>query len=332
MKRMILLVNLLILFGLSHPVLAQEHFFDNGFYVGLGPNASFMTRQKKINYGFSAPATPLSGTEIKDVAASPAITLGYKISDTDSISLRGDWAHYSVGRNLTTPCGLRVVSVNGSDPILTTVFCVPGVFPLSAAVDLNWKSSASNVELEYQRLLWSDNLGGLLGLLGFKYRFERQKFDADSSVSSPLLGPSPIPLDILNEKLREHLYGPYAGIKLSFKPMAESKVNINLNTNVGFLFKSAHLRAREVFDPTGANLRFAVNDSSSKGTVFTTVALGVIYSMTKSWHVAADYQFHWINKAAHIFNTEVDAAIPSKIENSTVLTHNVGLKIIYKFF
>jgi hypothetical protein len=340
-KRMILLVNLLILFGLSHPVLAQEHFFDSGFYVGLGPNASFMNRQKNINYGFSGAPTsisPLSGTEIRDVAVSPALTLGYKITPADSVSLRGDWAHYSVSRGLTTDCGLAVAPIDGSSGAsFTAVTCFPpGVPLLPTAVNLDWKSDVSNVELEYQRLLWSDNLGGALGLLGFKYRFERQQFNADSGfLPDGLIFPTFTPFDAVEERLSEHLYGPYAGIKLSFKPMAESNVNISVKTNVGFLFKSAHLRGREVLDPTGflflGPSALRQNDSSSKGTAFTNAGLDVIYSITKNWHLGAGYQFHWINKVAHIFNTKVDAAIPSRIENSAVLTHNLGLKVIYKF-
>lgn len=87
---------------LASPVSAQELVLENGFYVGLGPNASFMSRQKKINYGLAASDVPLSPTTARDVAASPAVSIGYKFNNVNSVSLKGSEAHYSLSRSFAT--------------------------------------------------------------------------------------------------------------------------------------------------------------------------------------------------------------------------------------
>ena len=314
MKKLLFAIAMLSVW-LASPVLAQELFLENGFYMGLGPNATFMSRQKKINYGLAASDVPLSPTTVRDVAASPAVSIGYKFNNSDSVSLKGGEAHYSLSRSFVAPV-FQAILVDGSAAI-----------PLSDAgrrVDLDWKSNVYSLELEYQRKLWSDDLAGILGLLGFKYRYEAQKFKANASSLSGS------PIDNVDEKLKEHLYGPTAGLKLSFRPGLNSSVNINLSANFGYLFKSADFRAMEITNGSGS---FAANDHSTKGTAISSVGLDLVYSINKNWSLGGGYGFNWIHKAAHIFNDNslADGGDASKIINSSILSQNVGVKLIYKF-
>lgn len=313
MKKLLFAIAMLSVW-LASPVLAQELFLENGFYVNLGPNASFMSRHKKINYGLAASDVPLSPTTVRDVAASPAVSIGYEINDVNSVSLKGVEAHYSLSRSFIAPV-FQAIRVDGAAAI-----------PLSDAgtgVDLDWKSNVYSLEFEYQRKLWSDDLAGILGVLGFKYRYEAQKFKANASSLSGS------PIDNVDEKLKEHLYGPTAGVKLSFRPGLNSGVNINVSANFGYLFKSADFRARQIVDGS----RFAANDHSTKGTATSSVGLDLVYSINKNWSLGGGYGLNWIHKAAHIFNDNslADGGDASKIINSSILSQNVGVKLIYKF-
>jgi hypothetical protein len=60
-------------------------------------------------------------------------------------------------------------------------------------------------------------------LLGLRYRYENQEFDGNGTVDvAGIFTTQTFTLDATHEKLREHLYGPYTGLKLSFKPTADS--------------------------------------------------------------------------------------------------------------
>jgi len=292
------------------PLLAQEIFFKNGFYLGMGANASFTKRQKNINY-CGRGSGPFNLTSVKDVTASPALTLGYILNEANSVILRGDWAHYSLSRSFLNPAiiGFSSCAIEGSLGF--------GVIDTPVKIDLDWKSNVYNLELEYQRLLWAYDPGGLIGLLGFKYRYEEQNFEASAG-----------PFDQVDEKLREHLFGPYAGVRLSFKPGLSSSASINVKASFGYLFKSADFRARQ----TLVGQSFAVNDSSSKGTIFSVVGLDFIYAISKNWSVDVGYGFNWINEAAHIFNNSgLLPVAPSRIVDSSIITHTIGMKVSYKF-
>ena len=310
---------------------ADEYSYDNGFYIGLGPNASHISRQKSINYGFDKNSNPLRATDVRDWAASPAARIGYKFDDANSIALYGDWARYSAGQSIGGLFAFEVVSVDGK------VGSGSATVASDIGVDIGWKSNVSNAGLEYQRKLWSGPLGGVLGLLGFKYRYEGQEFDVTTSSASFGAGFGTPLIDELDERLREHLYGPYTGINLSFRPAHDSNFWIGVKTHVGYLFKSADFRARERFGVAcfndGLFCALKQNDHSSEGTVFTTVGLDLIYAITKGWSAGAVYEFNFINKAAHISNNDKAFALgnASKIENSAVYTNNIGLKLFYKF-
>jgi opacity protein-like surface antigen len=331
----------LIIFLISSaaPVAAQEHFYDNGFYVGLGAQASIMSRDQKINYGFPAfcgptpfcgnLAKPFSGTALSDVAPSPVMTLGYKFNENNSISLTGDWARYSVKRVLvaTGATGFITIAVDGANG----TFVPPGSpDPGPTSVDIDWNSDVYNAALEYQRRLTSGQLGGILGLLGFKLRSETQSFDAKAV--NPTVIPSPV-VDNYREKLTEFLFGPYGGLKLSFKPQADSKLNFNFKGTVGYYFKNASLDAHDKFFN---GQHFSQHDHAQAGTLFAGAGVNIVYALTKNWFLDASYEFNWIRSASNIWNTDhtpadASAATPSRIAGSAIITHTPGLKVIYKF-
>lgn len=330
---------LIILLGSATPVTAQEYFYDNGAFVGLGMQASIMRRSKGINYGFPGfcpeepfcgnTVNPFSATAIRDVAPSPTLTLGYKFNDNDSISLTGDWAQYSVSRNLLAPAstGFITIAVDGANG----TFVPPGdPNPGPTFVDVNWRSNVFNVALEYQRRLTHGSNGGLLGLLGFKLRYEDQSFNAKAV--NPTVIPSPV-VDSYHESLKEFLFGPYAGLKLSLKPDPDSRFNFNLKGNVGWYFKSAFLDGHDRFFN---GQHFSQTDHSKKGTLFAGAGLDVVYAITKNWYLDAFFEFNWIRSAAHIWNTDhtpadQSAATPSKIIGSSIITYAPGIKLVYKF-
>lgn len=328
MKTVGLLVLIILLDGSVMPAAAQEYFYENGAYVALGAQASFISRDKKINYGFArfcdpTPvciplAPPLNATGIRDVAPSPKLTIGYKFNDDNIMSLSGDWAHYSVNRSVgtTDANGFTAISVDGQEHVSLP----PGNGPVD--VGLDWNSDVYNIALEYQRRLTSGDLGGVLGLLGFKLRHESQEFKARAFGAARVL-------DSYRESLDEFLFGPYAGLKISFKPRADSNFNFNMKGAAGWYFKNAFFEGRNRYF-NGEH--FSQDDHSKQGTVFVTAGLDIAYALTKNWHLDASYEFNWINQAAHIFNPDVSKhGIPSKIVGSGVFTHAPGLKLTYKF-
>ncbi len=326
--------------AISGSIQAQEHFYDNGVCVGLDAGATHLTRDKKINYASSGPSLDsLSFFEakVKDWSASPTLTIGYKFDDSNSLSLRGGWAHYSLGRSFTvTSRFFAVTAVEGG-----TALIVDGLFgPPGVDVSIDWKSNVADFDLEYQRKMWSDNLGAVLGVLGLRYRYERQEFDGVSSSLSNFPPPSVFTWDTTHEQLREHLYGPYAGLKVSFKPAADSKLGITLGTRVGWLFKNAELRARNTQPSFFPPLRsFARNDHSSQGTPFIDVSLKLSYSISKNIFVNLGYELDWIGSDAHISSPVaifgpgaiILATVPARIVESPVLTHSIGLGVSYRF-
>ena len=319
---------MVLLIGFAAPAGAQEYFYENGAYVALGAQASFISRDKKINYGFGrfcdpTPvciplAPPLSATGIRDVAPSPALTVGYKFNDDNFLSLSGDWARYSINRSVgaTDANGFTAISVDGQQHVSLP----PGNGPVD--VGLDWNSDVYNVALEYQRRLTSGRLGGVLGLLGFKLRHEGQEFNAKAFGANRVL-------DSYTESLDEFLFGPYAGLKISFKPQDDSNLNFNIKGAAGWYFKSAFFQGRNrYFDGE----HFSQEDHSKQGTVFVMAGLDVAYAFSRNWFLDASYEFNWINQAAHISNTDVSKhGKPSKIAGSAVVTHAPGLKLIFKF-
>jgi hypothetical protein len=323
----------LLLVGWSAPLSAEEIFFENGLSVGLDIKASAISRDK-IHYGLWQPDIPVKTGDLDDIAPSPSLAVGYKFAPLDSVSVRGNWAHYSVKQHFTNNgskgCGFGVVPIDGS--------VNAGSCTTPAAVGIDWKSDVAGGELEYQRTLWSDKLAGILALLGFQYRFEGQKFDAQGGYPNvPAKG------DVLREKLKEHLFGPYAGFKTSFKPSLESRLSAGIKAKVGYLFKSASFRGRELFDSNGfigfgcppggaasGPCSISKNDHASNGTVSAAAGADVVYALTKNWHVSLDYDFEWIHKAAHIVNPQ-SAPAPAKIGDSRVLTQRTGMSLIFKF-
>jgi hypothetical protein len=331
MKRITILCSLVACVITSSQSFAQEYFYPNGVFVGVDVKASIMQREKKIDYGQWNVDTPISGTRIRDVAPSPSLTAGYKFNSNDSVSFRTDWAGYSVNRrasnNGSLGCGFGFFSVDGG--------LVNGSCSLPASAAMKWRSNAVNGDLEYQRRLWSDQLGAILGLLGFGYRFEGQKFEGEGSVPTGLV-------DSTKENLDEHLFGPFGGLKVSFKPFEGSNFSFNLKSNFGYYFKSASMRAREQVDPAGTvgigPAAFRANDNSSKGTAFATVGTNVSYAVMKNLNIALDYKFSWINEAAHIQNPGLNPATffttgsgPAKIGTTSLLDHRVGLDFIFSY-
>jgi opacity protein-like surface antigen len=330
MKTVGLLLLILLLCSVA-PVTAQEHFYDNGVFVGLGAQAEILKREKKINYGFSefcnpTPvciplSPPFSGTPIGGVAPSPTFTLGYKFNEANSISLTGDWARFSASNSLFAPSssGFTAISVDGEQHV-----SVPPAGG-DTSVNIDWNSDVYNAALEYQRRLTSGELGGVLGLLGFRLRYEGQEFKATAVNLGDVL-------DSYRERLNEFLFGPYGGLKISFKPDKDSKLNFNFKGLVGWYFKSAHLDAKNRYPICGQCPVFKQKDGSNDGTLFAGAGLDIVYAFTKNWYLDASYEFNWINSAAHIFNTDVSAhGIPSRIVGTTMFSHTPGLKLIYKF-
>ena len=307
---------LVCLLALGTPVLADEYFYDNGVYVGLGVNANRISRQKTIDFGSNVTSIGSKSfrTKISDWAYSPSLGIGYKFDENNLVSARGDWADYSKrqARNSTTT-SFAFVPVDGRSGFGLSA-------PAASSIKTEWESNAVNLEFEYKRKLWSDPLGGVMGLAGLKYRNEGQQFTA---IHGPNL---PVSLD---EKLRENLYGPYLGLIVAFKPLEEASLAISFNSRFGYFFKSAQLLARDVFGTV-----HRVNDHSDNGTFFTTLGLDLTYAITRNWSVSSIYDFNFINKSAHIFNNTAFGTgfrIPTRIEDSSVYTHNLGLRINYRF-
>jgi hypothetical protein len=325
-----------LLFISATPVSAQEYLYDNGVFVGMGAKASIYDRDRTIHYGFPTFCGPtpfcvpqrkgFSGTDINDVTGSPTLTLGYKLSDDDAISLKGDWARYSVSRNVTAPdsTGFITVAVDGANG----VFIPPGNGPTNVSID--WDSDVFNTALEYQRRLVTIDLARIFGLVGFKFRYEKQNFDA-KAVNATLV-PSII-ADSYHETLKEFLFGPYAGMKFSYKPDKQSRWNFSTGGNIGWYFKNASFDGRDRFFN---GQHFSQHDYSKKGTLFAGAEVNVIYAINRNWFVDVGYEFNWIQAAAHIWNTaktpaDVSATTPSRIVRSQVLTHSPGVKVVYKF-
>jgi hypothetical protein len=315
---------------------AEEYLYDNGVFVGLGTQASIVSRDKKISYGFPSfcgptpfcgnLATPFGGTQIHDVAPSPTLTVGYKLNDDNAISLKGDWARYSVSRNLTASdaTGFITIAVDGANG----TFVPPGSGPTS--VDIDWESDVFNVALEYQRRLLGRDLGGLFGLLGFKFRHEGQSFDARAV--NPTVVPSPV-VDSYHETLKEFLFGPYGGVKLAFRPDKQSPISFNIRGDVGYYFKNAFFDSNDRF--FNGN-HFSQDDHSKKGTLFAGAGAAVTYAFSRNCYLDVSYEFSWIKSVAHIWNTnrtpaDASAATPSKIIGSRLITHTPGVKFVYKF-
>src|SRR4051794_11740565 len=158
---------------------AQEYFYDNGLFVGLGAQATFYERGKGINYGFPhfCVVTPIcdpqifgfSATHLDDVAPSPTLKLGYKLNDDDAVTVKGDWASFSVSRHLTAPdsTGFVSIPVDGSNGL----FINPGRgAPTNIGID--WESDVLNTAFEYQRRVTHGDNAGIFGLLGFKFHYE----------------------------------------------------------------------------------------------------------------------------------------------------------------
>lgn len=295
---------------------AQVYFYPNGVFVGIDAKASFLQRQKKIAYGLWDPGREISPTEVRDAAPSPSLTFGYKFDGDNSISVRTAWAGYSIRRSAKNDgsmgAGFGVLPIDGS------VNMGDGTAP--AAAHMKWDSDALNGVLEYQRRLWSDEVGAVLGLLGFSYRFEGQKFQGQGATVT-------VNVDRLEESLDEHLFGPYAGLKVSFLPSHGSKFSFSFSSDFGYYLQSASLRAREVVIGTP----LSVNDRSSRGTSFADAGANVTYLITSHLSVGLDYRFNWIHEAGHIENPTLNNFRPVKIGTSEILDHRIGLDLVYRF-
>jgi hypothetical protein len=336
-------VALLILLVSATPALAQEYFYNNGLFVGIGAQADFYQRREGINYGFPhfCQVTPIcdpqvfgfSPTHLNDVAPSPTFTLGFKFNDDDAVTFKGDWAQFSVSRNLTadTTTGFVSVAVDGFNTLN-----IPPAGPLGGPttptnIGLNWDSNLANAILEYQRRLTHGDNGGIFGLLGFKFRFESQTFHA-KAINKSLIGTDVA--DNYQDFLREFLFGPYGGLKLSLKPGGkDSKWTFNVGGNIGWYFQNAYFKADNRFFNQGP---FKAVDHSKKGTLFAGANLDLIYAINRNWFVDMGYEFNWVQAAAHIFNTHktpasLTAAVPSHITDTSVITNAPGVKVIYKF-
>ncbi|MGE5303408.1 MAG: hypothetical protein ACM3TN_08780 [Alphaproteobacteria bacterium] len=309
-------LTLAVLFALVSSVLADDYFYDNGAYVSLGTNASRISRRQPINFGtigpFPGEVSFRTGTS--GWAASPSVGVGYKFDDKNSVSLKGDWAGYSSTRSRNSSGTLfGFVSVDGTSGIAAFSLGTP------SSDKTKWDSDVADLELEYKRKLWFDPLGGILGMVGFKYRYQGQDFDASHqgvffSVT-------------LNEKLKENLYGPYLGVGTTFKPMEGSNLGIGLHAKFGYLFKSASLRAGDLFGSVHRQ-----SDHSNDGTFFTAVGVDLTYALTKNWSLSGSYDFEFIDKSAYTINNTIFAlGLPTRIGSSSVYTQNLGLKLNYRF-
>src|SRR5690349_7677619 len=101
MARWITLIALLVS---ASTAAAQEYFYENGLFLGMGAQASFYRRSDGINYGFphfcdvTVICDPqiygFSPTKIDDVSPSPTFKLGYRFNDDDAVTFKGDWANF----------------------------------------------------------------------------------------------------------------------------------------------------------------------------------------------------------------------------------------------
>src|ERR1051325_11203991 len=170
MARWITLIALLIS---GSTAAAQEYYYENGLFVGVGAQATIYHRSDGISYGFPAfcIVTPicdpqifgLSPTRLNDVAPSPTVKVGYKFNDDDAVTLKGDWAKFSVSRSLTSPdaVGFSSIFVDGSNGLF--------INPNRGAptnIDVDWDSNLFNAMLEYQRRLTNGENGGFFGHIG----------------------------------------------------------------------------------------------------------------------------------------------------------------------
>jgi hypothetical protein len=331
-------IALLILLVSATPALAQEYFYNNGLFVGIGAQADFYHRREGINYGFPkfCPVFPICDpqifgfptTHLNDVAPSPTFKLGYKFNDDDAVTFKGDWANFSVSRNETAPdgVGFTSIAVDGSDGL----FINPNRgAPTNVGID--WNSDVVNAMLEYQRRLTHGDNGGIFGLLGVKLRYESQDFHAKAvNVTLPgnTLG------DNYRELLREFLFGPYGGLKLSLKPGGkDSKWTFNVGGNVGWYFKNAYFKGHNTYFN---GHHFSQVDHSKDGTLFAGANLDLIYAINRNWFIDMGYEFNWVKAVAHIFNADKSPSsgtsfTPSHIVDSSVITNAPGVKLIYKF-
>src|SRR5574341_667575 len=183
MKRLAIFCSLVVCVITSTQSFAQEYFYPNGIFVGVDVKASIMHREKKIGYGLWAPTVEITGTNINDVTVSPSFLVGYKVNSNDSFSVRTDWSRYSVNRSAANDgslgIGFGVLTIDGLNNF--------GDATTPATASMKWRSNAVNTELEYQRRLWSDQLGAILGLLGFGHRFEGQKFQGEGGTTNGLV-------------------------------------------------------------------------------------------------------------------------------------------------
>jgi hypothetical protein len=316
---------------------AQEYFYEDGMFLGLGAQASFYRRSEGINYGFphfcdvtficDPQIFGFSPTKINDVAPSPAVKLGYRFNDDDAITLKGDWSQFSVSRSVTAPdtTGFTSISVDGSKGVF-----IPVAFGDPTNVGLHWDSDVINAALEYQRRLTKGDLGGLFALLGFKFRYEQENFHAHA-VNLGL--PGSVVADNYKEMLREFLFGPYGGLKLSLKPDKDSKWTFNFGGNVGWYFQNAFFDAHNRFFNQS---HFSQQDHSRNGTLFAGANVNLIYAINRNWFVDGGLEFNWIQAAAGIWNTakspaNTTAFPPSRINHTQVTTYSPGVKLIYKF-
>jgi len=303
--------------GVTSGAAADDYFYDNGVFIGLETDASRNSRAKPVDFGLNTVGFgTVFKTETTDWTASPTLRAGYKFDDTRSLVINGDWARYSQRRSSDSAgTAFSFSSVDGIDAIGATD-------PTTASVKrTDWTSNVYNLELEYKHILWSDSLGGITGVLGFRYRQEDQEFGASHRGFILIVD--------MDERLKERLYGPQTGIGISFKPSDDSNIGIGIHTKVGYLFKSAELRARDLLIGTP----HAQDDHSSDGTFFTAVELSLTYVLSERWSAGGRYSFNFIDKAAHISNNTVFGAgrQPARIENSAVVTQTLGLSVTYRF-
>jgi hypothetical protein len=335
-RRLTLLALLIIT---ATPVAAQEYYYNNGAFVGLGVQGSIENRERRIHYGFAdfcgptpfcvPTRTGFKGTDLDDATVSPVMTFGYKFTDDDIFTVKGDYAHYSANGNFNAPSstGFITVAVDGANG----TFVPPILVPFDTNINTSWDSDAMNASLEYQRRVLPQPWGGLFALLGLKMRYESQSFTAKAKNKDPTLAAG---VDSVHESLQEFLYGPYAGLKLAFKPAKDSKWNFGFRGDVGWYFKNANFDAKDRFPFNGNH--FKTSDDSTSGTLFAGGGVNVVYAINRNWFVEAFYEFNWIQAVSNIWNTrktpsDVLHALPSRIADATMTTHTPGLKVIYKF-